>query len=335
VREEIYNTTSRGFKGPEDVPVVIVELGAWIQGIDMAVIEAQRTFVERTPKTALVKTGSSDVESEKMTSFYHFDAASMLIIGDRIATAVASLLDPDDTLSPTEEPVPSPAPMTSEPSAAPTKFTCTGNTVSLDQYKKYRTKCTDSCNDAGYCCTLGNGGCNHVPCTTGCHIAFFSENLKKCKKECKRANSDDLSCAYTWNHAQIAEAGFNPIFFVYEGQGVDKCVAPEECGCAKQKEGEDWGFSDDCSDDACEAGCELAHSKHLDNFFHGEDVKICTPTTCEDDPNYRFKNDKKKSCKKLTKSKKKRNKFCPKKDNKNNKKPVSYFCPKSCGTCPV
>jgi len=113
VRKEMQESSSGFFESPEDVPVVIVELGSWIWGIDKTVIEAQRTFVKRTPNTALVKTGSSDIDVQKMTAFYHFDAASLLIIGDRIATALATLLDPNATRPPTAEPT--------APTESPTK----------------------------------------------------------------------------------------------------------------------------------------------------------------------------------------------------------------------
>jgi len=114
VRAEIFKTSS-SFSSPDDVPVVIVELGAWIYGINTAVIEAQRTFVKSTINTALVNTGSSDVDSEKLTSYYHFDAAALLIIGDRIAKALADLLPP---APPSQSPVPS-SQSSSKPSLRP------------------------------------------------------------------------------------------------------------------------------------------------------------------------------------------------------------------------
>ena len=40
---------------------------------------------------------------------------------------------------------------------------------------------------------------------------MFSENLEKCYDQCDKANDGSLhSCSYTWNHEQIADAGFNP-----------------------------------------------------------------------------------------------------------------------------
>ena len=37
-----------------------------------------------------------------------------------------------------------------------------------------------------------------MPCTTGCHIAFFSDALPACYDECDVANDGSLnSCSYT------------------------------------------------------------------------------------------------------------------------------------------
>lgn len=89
------------------------------------------------------------------------------------------------------------------------------NTISdlfaIDQYTEYRKQCIAECNRSGHCCTIGQGGCNRVPCATGCHIAWFSDSLEKCYEQCDIANDGDThSCEYTWNHDQIAGAGFNP-----------------------------------------------------------------------------------------------------------------------------
>jgi len=46
VREEIFKS-STAFQNASDIPVVIVELGAWIYEINTAVIDAQRAFVRR------------------------------------------------------------------------------------------------------------------------------------------------------------------------------------------------------------------------------------------------------------------------------------------------
>ncbi len=95
VRQEIYNhaSPSSKFSSPSDVPVVIVELGRWIWNIDTAIILAQRTFVENDNNAVLVKTGAGDDPLEIMTEFYHYDSASQLVIGSRIAWAMAKVLN--------------------------------------------------------------------------------------------------------------------------------------------------------------------------------------------------------------------------------------------------
>jgi len=91
VRQEIYGTSSK-FSSPSDIPVIIIELGYWIQGVDMAVIEAQRAFVANDSKAELVNSGTGTMD-ENLTAFYHYDAASQLIIGNRVALAMADLLN--------------------------------------------------------------------------------------------------------------------------------------------------------------------------------------------------------------------------------------------------
>ena len=46
IRNEIYSSSDK-FESPEDVPVVICELGNWIYEIEPTIIEAQRTFVKK------------------------------------------------------------------------------------------------------------------------------------------------------------------------------------------------------------------------------------------------------------------------------------------------
>ena len=45
-----------------------------------------------TPNSILVNSGAADEEEKRMTKFYHFDAASMLVIGRRVAYKLASLM---------------------------------------------------------------------------------------------------------------------------------------------------------------------------------------------------------------------------------------------------
>jgi len=93
VRREIHKSSSN-FESPADVPVIIVELGNWIYlDIDEAVINAQRAFVKNTNNTALVNSGVNKNPEKRLSKFYHFNAASQLIIGDRVAKAMAKLLN--------------------------------------------------------------------------------------------------------------------------------------------------------------------------------------------------------------------------------------------------
>ena len=95
VRQEIFDTSGTKFATKEDIPVVIVELGYWIYGlvddIGESVIKAQNTFVQNEPNAIIVKSGAGS-EQENLTAFYHYDAASILIVGLRIAKATANIL---------------------------------------------------------------------------------------------------------------------------------------------------------------------------------------------------------------------------------------------------
>merc|ERR1711865_425227 len=106
------------FESPEDVPVVIVELGSWAASIgtkaaikiagsasatnDEAtnyeqffpgpIIAAQRKYVAEHPTNSmLVHTGGHKNPTHQLSQYYHYDAASILIIGDRIAKALSTL----------------------------------------------------------------------------------------------------------------------------------------------------------------------------------------------------------------------------------------------------
>ncbi len=93
VRNEIYNVAPPSkFMSPEDVPVIIVELGRWIWKRGHEIISAQRAFVENDPNAILVKTGAGDNKKEQLSGYIHYDGASQLIIGERIAVAMAEML---------------------------------------------------------------------------------------------------------------------------------------------------------------------------------------------------------------------------------------------------
>ncbi|KAI2514368.1 carbohydrate esterase [Fragilaria crotonensis] len=88
VRSEVYKVDSTTFKRPSDIPVVIVGLGCWVAKTTLhgsLVMKAQRRFVASTSKTAFVPT--DDLSCDK-----HYDEASQLIIGARVANALKTLL---------------------------------------------------------------------------------------------------------------------------------------------------------------------------------------------------------------------------------------------------
>lgn len=95
VRQEIFGRSIQ-FESASDIPVIIVEMGYWIDNfgggeIGRDVINAQNAFVEEDPYAELVKSGAGGVE-ENLSEFYHYDAASILIVGKRIAKTLAALL---------------------------------------------------------------------------------------------------------------------------------------------------------------------------------------------------------------------------------------------------
>ena len=61
----------------------------------------------------------------------------------------------------------------------PPSYEVDDSSYSLSQYGEDRGLCTNACNVAGYCCTLGSGGCNAVPCNTGYHIAWWTGSVEE------------------------------------------------------------------------------------------------------------------------------------------------------------
>jgi len=94
IREEIFKS-SDNFQIPEDIPVVICELGNWIYNMDMmhTINNAQRTFVNNTANTILVEMGVDRNENQRLSAYCHYDPAGMMIIGDRVAKAVKKILN--------------------------------------------------------------------------------------------------------------------------------------------------------------------------------------------------------------------------------------------------
>ncbi len=73
--------------GSPTLPVVIVQIGAWSQGLDYGKeVAAAQTKVVSEDKYARI------VNTADLSGFYHYDPASQLIIGERVALAVKSLL---------------------------------------------------------------------------------------------------------------------------------------------------------------------------------------------------------------------------------------------------
>mmetsp|Transcript_39030 Transcript_39030/g.43901 ORF Transcript_39030/g.43901 Transcript_39030/m.43901 type:complete len:784 (-) Transcript_39030:103-2454(-) len=131
VRTEIFNTMTgkniNTFDSKEQIPVVICELGPWIvNGVakdedgGSPIVNAQREFVASDQYAVLVNTGSNSNSKKRFTDFYHFDAASIMIIGDRIANALASLLPSSLSTGPSNSPSESPSSsLSGDPSSSP------------------------------------------------------------------------------------------------------------------------------------------------------------------------------------------------------------------------
>ncbi|GMI38455.1 hypothetical protein TeGR_g13725, partial [Tetraparma gracilis] len=156
----------------------------------------------------------------------------------------------------------------------PPEYSSGDDSFSLQRYGEDRAGCTALCNAGGYACTLDSGGCNAIPCTSGCHVAWFSDDVASCKATCNEGNT--ASCEWTWHHAEVSGLDLSPTW--QHGVGIAKCTGSEECGA------DDWGVSNDCSTSACAAGCDFANDASIrSNFFHGEDVKIDTQIGLDDD----------------------------------------------------
>jgi len=92
------------FDTPNDIPVVIIELGSAFAKATRAatdedeavkfpgpIIAAQRKFVKKDSNSIIVNTGADEDPTKQLSQFYHYDAATVLVIGDRIAEALATL----------------------------------------------------------------------------------------------------------------------------------------------------------------------------------------------------------------------------------------------------
>jgi Carbohydrate esterase, sialic acid-specific acetylesterase/Immunoglobulin I-set domain len=78
----------RSDTGSPTLPVVIVQIGSWAQSLKSGktVAAAQASVVSADKYARIVNT------ADNLSGFYHYDPASKLIIGERVALAVQSLL---------------------------------------------------------------------------------------------------------------------------------------------------------------------------------------------------------------------------------------------------
>jgi hypothetical protein len=73
--------------GSPTLPVVIIQTGAWAQSLKSGkTVAAAQTSVVKADKYARI------VNTADLSGFYHYDPAAQLIIGERVALAVKSLL---------------------------------------------------------------------------------------------------------------------------------------------------------------------------------------------------------------------------------------------------
>lgn len=93
VRNEIYNVTVTKFTQPSEIPVIIVEVGTWAFSLSPGVLQAQRNFVANDSFAKKINTGVTPKEEKMLSPFYHYDAASYLIIGNRIAQTMKSFYE--------------------------------------------------------------------------------------------------------------------------------------------------------------------------------------------------------------------------------------------------
>lgn len=96
------------------IPIIVVQNGFWPQNFSADVIrEAQEAFAMNDPRAALVRT-------KDLGRFFHYDATSFLISGDRIANAIEPLLVGPPSESPSQVPSALPTgPMSEFPSSIP------------------------------------------------------------------------------------------------------------------------------------------------------------------------------------------------------------------------
>ena len=78
------------------------------------------------------------------------------------------------------------------------------NHFSAFRYAEHRDICTLKCNEDELCCTKDSGGAGtRLPCTIGCHIAWFSQDLDECKSRCNWEKPIDQDCVWEWHLQEV------------------------------------------------------------------------------------------------------------------------------------
>lgn len=101
VRMQLHTATPL-YATPDEIPVIIVKLGYFAsrRPFGSTVIESQIRYASETNHTYTI-------ETVDLGKYYHYDAASLLIMGDRLAHQLATIIK---TPTPTPLPPPSPYP---------------------------------------------------------------------------------------------------------------------------------------------------------------------------------------------------------------------------------
>lgn len=125
---EVMHEAGSSYSTAAEIPIVIVQIGQFGIGgnFGMNVARAQSEFCASEPSCILVETSD-------LSQFYHYEAAALLIIGERIARALDELLPPPP---PTTSPTPA-APTTKKPTKQNGNKLC----VKLDKPCKKRVDC--------------------------------------------------------------------------------------------------------------------------------------------------------------------------------------------------
>ena len=97
------------------------------------------------------------------------------------------------------------------------------NHFSAFRYAEHRDMCTLKCNEDDFCCTKDSGGSsNRLPCTIGCHIAWFSQDLDECKARCNWERPNNQDCNWEWHLQEVWVKG------VFSKPSGNPIVTPKE-----------------------------------------------------------------------------------------------------------